>query len=92
MASTPPAPLGDALSNRHAEFMQLALREARAALDSGEVPVGCVFVEGATGAVLQTGHNLPSATRNATKHAEIVAIDRCFSSTGSTASLHGSTL
>ena len=60
--------------------MELALREARAALQGSpttepEVPVGCVFVNAETGEVLGVGHNQTNRTCNATRHAEMVAID-----------------
>ena len=38
-------------------YMGLALEEARAALSMREMPVGCVFVHAATGAVLARGRN-----------------------------------
>jgi len=53
--------------------MLAALREAEVALAEGEVPVGCVFVRGES--VLARGHNRTKATRDATRHAELVAAD-----------------
>ena len=75
----------------HEHYMRLALAQAAAALDADEVPVGCVFVDPATGAVLQTGHNLTSAACNATQHAEVVAIDGMFNE-GRVDALRGSVL
>ncbi|XAR67018.1 tRNA(adenine(34)) deaminase [Bertholletia excelsa] len=54
-------------------FMELALQQAKLALDSLEVPVGCVIVE--DGKVIATGRNRTTETRNATRHAEMEAID-----------------
>jgi deoxycytidylate deaminase len=44
------------------KFMRLALSEARKALVSGEVPVGCILVT-KNGTVLATGHNLCNEQR-----------------------------
>ncbi|SFM63886.1 tRNA(adenine34) deaminase [Variovorax sp. OV329] len=52
--------------------MALALAEARAAMDAGEVPVGAVLVK--DGAVLATGRNAPVAGHDPTAHAEIQAL------------------
>ncbi|ONM08189.1 Cytidine/deoxycytidylate deaminase family protein [Zea mays] len=54
-------------------FMELALEQAKFALDNLEVPVGCVIVE--DGKVISSGSNKTNATRNATRHAEMEAID-----------------
>jgi tRNA(adenine34) deaminase len=55
-----------------ADAMQLALAEARAAADAGEVPVGAVVVR--DGQVVATGRNAPLAAHDPTAHAEIVAL------------------
>jgi len=52
--------------------MDLALEEARAAAARGEVPVGAVIVRGGT-VIARTG-NANRAERDATAHAEIMAI------------------
>jgi tRNA(adenine34) deaminase len=57
---------------RDAEFMALALDEARKAAKSGEVPVGAVAV--IDGRVVARGHNQPIALVDPTAHAEIVAL------------------
>ncbi|CAL9119750.1 unnamed protein product [Musa textilis] len=54
-------------------FMERALEQARFALENLEVPVGCVIVE--DGKVIASGSNRTSASRNATRHAEMEAID-----------------
>ena len=56
----------------HDAFMQLALAEARKAIDAGEVPVGAIVV--IDGAVAGAGFNQPIATHDPTAHAEIVAM------------------
>ena len=53
-------------------FMQLALRQAQAATDAGEVPVGAVVVR--AGQVIASGHNAPLASLDPTAHAEVNAI------------------
>ncbi len=53
-------------------FMQLALEEARAAAARGEVPIGCVIVQG--GEVLARAGNRTLAHKDPTGHAEILAI------------------
>lgn len=55
--------------------MQAALDQAELALQSGEVPVGCVFVHRDTREIVARGHNLTNLAMNATRHAELVAID-----------------
>jgi tRNA(adenine34) deaminase len=55
-----------------ASFMGLALAEARAAGERGEVPIGCVIVRG--GDVVTRAGNRTLADRDPTAHAEIVAI------------------
>jgi tRNA(adenine34) deaminase len=55
-----------------ASFMDLALAEARAARERGEVPVGCVIVH--DGRVVARAGNRTVADRDPTAHAEIVAI------------------
>ena len=56
-------------------YMELALNEARRALARGEVPVGCVLVDPTSGAVVAAGGNETNETCNATRHAELVALD-----------------
>jgi tRNA(adenine34) deaminase len=55
-----------------ASFMDLALAEARAAGNRGEVPVGCVIVRG--GELVAGAGNRTLSDRDPTAHAEIVAI------------------
>ena len=53
-------------------FMREALKEAGKALDAGEVPIGAVIVDG--GRVIGRGHNRIERLKDATAHAEIIAI------------------
>jgi tRNA(adenine34) deaminase len=54
-------------------YMDLALVQARAALNAGEVPVGAVLVDAAGGLLAQT-FNQPIALNDPTAHAEILAM------------------
>jgi tRNA(adenine34) deaminase len=55
-----------------ASFMDMALAEACAAGEAGEVPIGCVIVRG--GAVVAHAGNRTRTERDPTAHAELVAI------------------
>lgn len=54
--------------------MTISLNLAKEALELGEVPVGCIFVDN-YGNILASGHNTVNETKNATRHAEINCID-----------------
>ena len=56
----------------HAALMQMALDEARAALEHGDVPVGAVVVR--DGEVFTSRHNERELTGDPTAHAEILAL------------------
>jgi tRNA(adenine34) deaminase len=58
---------------RHAEWMGLALAEARRALATADVPIGAVVI-GPDGSVLGAGRNEREALGDPTAHAEMVAI------------------
>lgn len=58
--------------DRDEAFMRLALDEARAAAEAGEVPVGAVLVK--DGAVVATGRNAPIGSHDPSAHAEMVAL------------------
>jgi tRNA(adenine34) deaminase len=64
-----------------ASFMDMALEEARAAGEAGEVPVGCVVVHDGS-AIARTG-NRTLTDADPTAHAEIVAIRQAASLLGS---------
>ena len=57
-----------------ANYMEKALAEARAAAAAGEVPVGAVLVDGATGEIVAAAHNRVERDRDPTAHAEMLAI------------------
>ena len=64
-------------------FMRMALREAEKAAADGEVPTGCVIVDVAgleadaeptAARILARAHNMPEQLRDATAHAEMLAL------------------
>jgi tRNA(Arg) A34 adenosine deaminase TadA len=57
-------------------FMELALAQARAAAARGEVPVGAVVAEAASGRVLAEAGNRMLELNDPTAHAEMLAIRR----------------
>ena len=57
-----------------ADPMERALQLAREAAEAGEVPVGAVIVDPATGAIVAEGANAPISGHDPTAHAEIVAL------------------
>lgn len=52
-------------------YMQQALREARAAFDEGEIPVGAVIV--GNGSIIARAHNNTERLNDVTAHAEMLA-------------------
>ena len=55
-------------------FMRQALAQAQAAAARGEVPVGAVLVDGATGEILAAAGNRTEELSDPTAHAEMLAI------------------
>lgn len=62
-------------------FMDLALAAAEQAQTAGEVPIGCVIVQG--GSVIATAGNRTLSDRDPTAHAEILAIRQASAKLGS---------
>ncbi|RJR20722.1 MAG: tRNA adenosine(34) deaminase TadA [Nitrospiraceae bacterium] len=60
------------MNKRDEHFMRLALKEAEAAFEKGEVPVGAVLV--ADENVIAVAHNSKEATGDPTAHAELLVI------------------
>lgn len=67
-------------SESDADYMRLALDQARLAAQAGEVPVGAIVVQ--DGRVIGVGHNTPVAQHDPTAHAEIVALRQAAQATG----------
>ena len=62
--------------------MDLALAEAEAAGVLGEVPVGAVLVDGATGSILARAGNRVEALKDPTAHAEMIVIREAAAAAG----------
>lgn len=67
-----PLPASAAVPPDDAHWMRLALAQARAAGEAGEVPVGAVVVH--QGRLLATGRNNPVAAHDPSGHAEVNAL------------------
>lgn len=64
----------------HQHYMRLALREAQEALAEGEVPVGAVVVHERR--VIGRAHNQVERLRDATAHAEMIALTQAAAALG----------
>ena len=62
------------------KFMREALKEARAALSDGEIPIGAVVV--CQGRIIGRGHNLTERLHDPTAHAEMIAITAATEAVG----------
>lgn len=58
----------------HKKYMLEAIKEAKKALAIDEIPVGAVIVK--DGKIIARGYNKKELKQNATKHAEIIAIEK----------------
>lgn len=63
-------------------YMALALEEAEAAAAAGEVPIGAVLVEGASGRVIARARNRVEEWGDPTAHAELVLIQEAARNLG----------
>lgn len=70
--------------------MRMALGQAQAAAEAGEVPTGCVIVD-ADGSVIAKAHNQTEVLHDATAHAEMIALSQAFAAVGNER-LNGTTL
>ena len=74
----------------HSYFMRMALREAHLAAEDGEVPTGCIIVRKpqtldlplATIKVLGRAHNQTEMLKDATAHAEMIALTQASAALG----------
>jgi tRNA(adenine34) deaminase len=73
--------LGQRPSERDIFFMNLALAQAKAAFEEGEVPVGAVIVRDEC--ILAAGHNQREGHQDPTAHAELTAIRQAAIALGS---------
>ncbi len=65
----------------HSRFMKEAIREARKALDSEDVPIGAVVVF--EDRIVGRGHNQVELLKDPTAHAEMIAITSATATLGS---------
>lgn len=66
--------------NQNQKYMQMAIKQARKAEKEGEVPVGVVIVQGDV--VISKAYNRKEKEGVATKHAEIIAIEKASKKKG----------
>lgn len=62
-------------------YMQIALQEAEAAYEKGEIPVGAVVVSQRR--VIAKGHNMTEQLQDVTAHAELIALTSAAEAIGS---------
>jgi len=62
------------------KYMAEALREARQALQEGEIPIGAVVV--CRGRIIAKGHNMTETLHDPTAHAEMIAITAATEAVG----------
>ena len=70
------------MASLYEPFMREALEEALLALQTGDVPVGCVVVRDSDARIIGRGRNRREADRDATAHAEILALRQAAASLG----------
>ncbi|XP_044103472.1 tRNA-specific adenosine deaminase 2 isoform X1 [Neovison vison] len=78
-AAATPAPggcVGSVTAEETEKWMEDAMQMAKEALENIEVPVGCLMVY--NNEVVGKGRNEVNQTKNATRHAEMVAIDQAL--------------
>ena len=63
------------------KYMEMALELAKEAAESGDVPVGCLIVDG-EGNIIGRGRNRRVENSDATAHAEVEAIRQACAHTG----------
>jgi len=89
-ADTPPYNPAMLTPEFHSYFMRMALREAHLAAEDGEVPTGCIIVRKpqtldlplAAVKVLGRAHNQTEMLKDATAHAEMIALTQASAALG----------
>ncbi len=66
--------------NSDEHYMRMALREAQAAADAGESPVGAVIAR--EGGIIGRAHNSVELLKDPTAHAEMIAITQAAAAVG----------
>ena len=64
----------------HAEYMEMALKQATKAFGTNEIPIGAVVVE--NGAIIGRGFNQRETLKDPTAHAEMIAITAAANTRG----------
>lgn len=63
-------------------YMKEAMKQARKAYETGEVPIGCVIVETAADRIVGRGYNRRNTDKTTLAHAEITAIRKASKAMG----------
>ncbi len=63
------------------KYMDMAIREAKAAMAAGEIPIGAI-ITAPDGTVIGRGHNLTESLGDVTAHAEMQAITAAAATLG----------
>ncbi len=71
----------DDQANLYESLIRLALQEAEAARQAGEVPIGAVIAH--QGRIIARAHNQREQLRDPTAHAEMIAITQAAEALGS---------
>ena len=64
----------------HAEYMEMALKQATIAFETDEIPIGAVVVE--NGTIIGRGFNQRETLKDPTAHAEMIAITAAANTRG----------
>lgn len=64
----------------HSKYMKAAIEQAKTALEEGEVPVGAVVVR--NGEVIAAAHNMVEQYKDASAHAEMLALNMASKAVG----------
>ena len=64
----------------HAEYMEMALKQATIAFETDEIPIGAVVVE--NGTIIGRGFNQRETLKDPTAHAEMIAITAAANTIG----------
>jgi len=70
----------ETISMTDEDYMRMALKEAVAAADEGEVPVGAIIVH--QGKIIGKAHNQTELLHDATAHAEMIALTQAAAAIG----------
>lgn len=63
-------------------YMKEAMKQAKKAYETGEVPIGCIIVEKETGRIIGRGYNRRNTDKTTLAHAEITAIKKASKTAG----------